>query len=623
MLSWGSPGALWLLFALIPIGIFYFLRTRFQRQPISSIYIWTRLQQAIRGGSRLRWWSILLLLLQIGTALAAVAAAARPAWLTRRLSQPGTVFLLDVSASMAGRESGRSRIEEARALAAEEIGRLPAGTQAAIFLCGADAVLWCGPTADRGRLLSRLRDVQAGSAGFNESAVAGTIQAWLTAQDGPWQAHLISDGGLDLGGRQLSSVFGGALRYAPVGRTGANLGVTGLRLLAGSRAQFHVYNGWPERRRIKVRLERDGRLLAEAQLTAAPGLSRHALAFPGPSTAGGYTLRLDMKHDALAVDDQAYLAVEPARPRRILLAGPYDPFLRAALRRPGFFLSTAASFPPGFTGQGWDLLVASRVPVPAGIRSHLLCFGQVPPDGPVRLGGPAAGELLSTDSIHPLARYLDWEGAGVAEGRALIVQPGTQILATAGGAPILAAWESSGWRCAVWGTTTFDSELGLSGAFPIFLQNYLQWCFPELDNALAHTLTVGEPALLAEPQEWRVAAPAVRLVRRGPQLEVTAQAPGLFPWRRGGAKGWLAANPPGAESELAPRALALDPIPPPLAAQYTSGRRDLVEPALIVMLLCLSVEWWIWRGGWRGRPAETPGGRKHRNWKEAAGRVVD
>ena len=58
MLSWGEPRAFWFAVVIIPIIFFYFLRMRFRRQPVSSIYIWSRLQMTSRGGRKLRYWSV-------------------------------------------------------------------------------------------------------------------------------------------------------------------------------------------------------------------------------------------------------------------------------------------------------------------------------------------------------------------------------------------------------------------------------------------------------------------------------------------------------------------------------------------------------------------------------------
>lgn len=594
MVEWAAPLAFWLSLTLIPIIVCYFLRMRFRRQPVSSIYIWSRLRQTVRGGARLRWLSVFLLLLQILAAMAAVTAIAQPILVSRQATGPGTVFLLDTSCSMGAVENGLSRLEQAIRLAADEIQRLPADNTAAIFACGADAELVAGPTTDRNLLLARLRSLRVTAAAFREARVAGTLEAWLATQERSWQACLIGDGGLDLGGRKLEALFPQTLRWIAVGTEQKNIGLSGLRLLPGPKVEFSAYNGWPERREVVVTLERDEQSLITARLSLDPGTSRHSLRFAGEENApGAYAVRLVNHADALAADDCARLAVNRTRPIRVLLLGTQNPFLLAAFRRPGVELSVA----PDFTGLGeadqWDLVVADQVAIPAGLETNLLAFGQAPPDAPLYLGEPLRGRLESTPVTHPLQRYLNWQGTEVALGRALEIGPGVQSLAEVNGRPLLAAWESDGLRRVVCGTTTFTSNFGLSGAFPVFIRNLLQWCVPQADNPLAYTLTVGEPASLAEPADWRVRGGQVRVFRRGRRFTVTALAPGFY--QCGG--GLLAANPPAREMEIAPRALSLRGSTGPPPIHYAGHRRSMRQWPLAALLLLLCAEWYFWRGG--------------------------
>ena len=79
---------------------------------------------------------------------------------------------------------------------------------------------------DRGRVVAALQTLKAGREGFSEATCADAIAAWLARGDTAWQACLIGDGGLDLEGRRLSSLFGGA--SAPLPRNeGSSVGVTG------------------------------------------------------------------------------------------------------------------------------------------------------------------------------------------------------------------------------------------------------------------------------------------------------------------------------------------------------------------------------------------------------------
>lgn len=599
MLTWGAPGALWLGLLLAPILVFYFLRMRFRRQPVSSLYLWARLQHVTRGASHLRWRSILLLAAQIVAAASAVLAAAQPALVSRRLSMPGTVFLLDASASMGATDGGESRFETARKLIAREIERLPAGAPGMIFLCGAGVEPLAGPTRDRGQLLARLAKARRGSAAFAEAEVAEAVQAWLAARQEPWQGCLVTDGGLDLGGERLTAVFANALRVLTVGVHGHNLGVTGLRFLPDGVAQFHVVNGWPSSRTVSVSIAHNDLEIARARVLCPPGASKHTLeAGAGRPATGGYTVRLHQPPDILAADDRAYLAVNEPLRLRVLLVGSYNPFLRAALAQAGVALTETPRWPsPDFRGAGWDLIVADRVPVPAGLTCHLLCFGDVPPDIPVSPGREVSGTFVGVDSGHPLLRFVDWGTVNVAGGRALRLGAGALALATVEGLPILAAWEREGWRGVSCGTTLFASDLGLSTAFPVFLRNYLQWCFPQVYNPLAYTLTVGRPAVLAAGPGWRVRDLALRTERSGALVNARALAEGIYPWQDGERRGVLAANPPFSELDLAPRTLRSREPAAKVAAEYGLHRMPLTQWLLIVLVAALCLEWVMWRGG--------------------------
>ena len=604
MLSWGAPGALWLGLILLPILFFYFLRLRYRRQPVSSVYLWVRLQQVTRGGSHLRWKSLFLLLLQVAIAAAVVLAAARPDQVRRRLDQPGVLFLLDVSASMGTIEDGHvSRLDQAKVRLAREIRQLPAKTEGMVFLCAAGAVPLGGPTDDHRQLAARLGPVRPSGAAFAETAVAEALQAWLALQGRPWQARLITDGGLDLYGRRLADLFGGLLSTDLIGARCGDLGVTGLRLAEEGRISFSLVNGWPGSRRVRIRVERDGRTIARALLTAPPGTSGQSLTAGGDAGGpGAYTAVLEQPPDALPLDDRAYLAVNRPCRLRILLAGADSPFLQAALGLPGVELTRVDRIPArGFTGQEWDLVVADGVAVPAGITCNLLTFGRVPTDAPVRLAGDLAGPLLAVATPHPLQRYTDWEGIRIGAGKALAAKsPGVQVLATVNGQPALVAWEGGGRRGVAWGATLFGMDLGLSAAFPIFLRNLLQWCVPQMDNPLAYTLVAGEPRLLACTPAWRnLGREAIESVRSGRLVTVQASAPGVFRWAQGAEHGLLAANLPASELDLAPHPLLVGRDDAKLGARYTYRRFPLAQILLVFALACLALEWFAWWGGWR------------------------
>lgn len=599
MLIWGLAGALWLSLTLLPIVIFYFLRMRFRQQPVSSTYLWRRLMSSVRGGAHLRRWSLLLLAVQIVAAMAAVFALAGPVWNARKLVKPGTVYLIDVSGSMGAQDGSRARLAAARATLRRELAKQDRDSPGVIFACAGRAEQIGGPTADRRKLEGWAGTLRAGNLGFNELAVAEDLRVWLAAEQRPWQACLLTDGGLDQQGRQLSETFGGALRSLTVGVAGGNIGVSALRII-GRKAQFTIFSSWTVTRTVHVILEKDGRRIAEDDPQAAPGGQLASMPLGAAEKLGrSYMVSVQSAGDRLPLDDRAYLVTGSARRVKVLLAGAYNPFLHAALSSPGVAVTEWKKLPSkDFNGSAWDLVVVDQVKIPTAIHTNLLAFGSLPAGGPVKMGGDIQGLLTREDTTHPLLRFVGFQGVHVAKGRELKADNMTQVLARVAGKPILVAWEKGGWSNVVFGGTLLSSDLGLSGDFPIFLRNLAYLCVPQANNPLAGNLTTGERTILAQAPGWRIETGSVDMERHGPMVSLYAKEPGFFRWSHGAEEGIMAANPPASESEIAPRKLPLKAAAVKIAAKSNTKRIPLELIPMILLLTALSLEWLMWRGGW-------------------------
>jgi len=614
--SWEVPAAFWLFFLLIPVIICYFLRVRFSRHPVSSIYLWQQVRQ-ISGGRRLRRFPLLLLFLQIATVTTAIFALAGPLLQQRKMEPPGVLFLLDASAGMAAEDGpgGLSRWDQALLLLEEEIAALPPETPGAVFLCAAGAEL-LEKAGDWQKLLQRVQRERPRYEGFAEEAIAGDLELWRVKEERSWEAVLITDGGLDLEGRRLRRVFGDALRIKQIAAGGYNLAVTGLRVVAPSVLQIRIVNGWPEEKTVTLQIKRDGRLLAEESWPVAPGSSYRRLPVPEELLPGAYEAVLSAAEGGIVFPpgSRTYLAVNPPRVARVLLAGPGNPFLRAALRRPGVEVTEMPELPPAqFTGKEWDLVIADRVPVPAELDTDLLAFLTAPPGAPVRPGQKVAGRLEGTDSPHPLLRFVDWGEATIGEGQALIVETrehsGLQVLAQVDGRPVAVAWEEKGRLRVVLGFSLLTSELGVTGVWPVFFQNLLAYCLPQLTDPMAYTLTTGEPAVLSAGRFFQVIdgedarASALSVEHRGRHVVLRASRPGIFHWADGEEHGVLAANIPADEVDLKPRLPVEEKKRTTEAVAVLKTRSfSLTGCFILLALFLLGMEWYLWRnGGWTRR----------------------
>lgn len=601
MLKWTLPGAIWLSVAVLPVLFFYFLRMRFRVQPVSSVYLWLRLQKTTTGGSKLRRRSLLLLLLQILMVIAIAAAVAQPFLFHQQPVSPGTVFLVDISESMNAVESSfgsRTRLEMAKELLAEEIGKLEPKTDCMVFLCDTDANPLTEPTVEHNRILSSLSRIMSRNAGFNEAEVSSQLQAWLGGQNRPWQACLISDGGLNLAGQRLSNVFDGKFRTIIIGEEQGNIGVHGLRIL-GSKALFSINNGWSDERRVRVSLIFQNQTIVRRTLEAPPGFSQHVLELKSQAGPGIYRIQLEENHDALAADDVSYFALNQLRRFRVLQVGPANPFLKSVLNHPAIELSTAPQFTEVIPDY-WDLIIVDRTPVPANLKANLLVFEEIPPNAPISFEGTVSGVFEPNSISHPLLRFVKWEDIQVVNGYALKTSPGLPILAKVSGKPVIVAWEENGWRKIVCGFSLYSSNIGLAGSFPIFIQNLLHWLTPQGANQLAYNLTAGEPVIFGEPTEWRIVNDNhFKIERNGRLVQIRAFRTGAFQWKKDSDRGYLAANIPVEESDITPRPIHISLNTLATAAELTTNRRALTQWLLLLLLACLVLEWMLWRGGWR------------------------
>ncbi len=625
MLSLARPEALLIALAALPVALLYFLRMRFRRKAVGSTYIWRRLAGATSGGDALKRRSVLLLLLQLTAIGLAALAASGPSLVSRRTLKPGTVFIIDVSASMAFRDCSvggerASRVDAAVAQASREIRALGADVPIMAFACASSArPLLPGPTLDKGRAVAALKGLKAGSEAFREAAGADAIASWLSRAEGGWQARLLTDGGLDLEGRALASAFGGQLGVVTLGTSGSSLGVTGLRLerdaSGDARASFELWNGWPSDKNAKVVISRGKKELASALVAAAPGWSRGGVQLKGGIEDGTYAISLerDAAGSAPATDQGSApggvyrLSVSAQRALSVLVVGKIDPFLKAALTFGGISYTSAADYPASF--EGVDVVVAEpsagATRLPSGANCNLLVFGEPPMDAPVSARGRVSGTISLDRNSPPVVPIREMGGRQGRESAGLLRarrRPGPRDRSRRAG----------------------PRRLGRKGIPVIGLRRRPLPVRPRPQERLPRARPEFPPMVRSasrrpiglHPRGRRdrpkgiagVLRPARRRHRPPPDgadRHPDSEGRGLFRMagRRNpaGVAGYIAANVPAEEMDLAPReppAAAAEAAASTAALASTDARKTALGAWLIALLAaCLAAEWLIWKGG--------------------------
>ena len=531
------PSSLSLLFLLaIPVALYLF-RRKPRMVRVSTLIFFKSLAREHQESAWLRRLKRLLsLLLNILIVVWVIGALARPVVAPPVGSLRSVVVLMDRSASMDARdESGRTRLDVARALVRQRIAGLPSGIAVMVIAYDRRAEIVQPFTLDRrevGRALDgiRVRPIEG------DAEVALRLAARLAALDTPagiWHATVEGPRAEGQGSRVESAddnpqwvlPDGVSIETLQVGlEKPVNAGITAFQLrrlpMEPSRfeafVQMHGSAPKPLEADLEVRV--DGALTGVRKLTLDPK-TRERLLIPVTAGEGNVlTLKLCVAGDVLPLDDQVHARVPALRPIKVLwVSQEADPFTELALTSLGkdggihVFHAEPSAWPPrempdvvlfdGWLPGEWPEGIAAIVVDPP--RS----LGPVQM-APIRGGVPVDAPRVVAER-HPLL-------FGVASGRIAVTQ--SAVLASDGplqplwvgpSGPLLCAGEVRGQRVVVMAFAPRRAEqLPLMDSYPLLFGNAIYWAAqPGMDASGGNNRETGElVALEGKTLTWSVPA---------------------------------------------------------------------------------------------------------------------
>ncbi len=433
----------WTAAAAVPLGIFtlYFLKLKRQPLEVPSTFLWKKSIEDLRVNSfwqRLR--KNILLLLQLLLAAAALLALLRP---VSNVQATGKHYILalDCSASMNAVEAGGSRLELAKAKAAEFLAARGPGDRAmaiafadhARVLCSysdnlnavRQAVAGVEPTHRR----SSLEECLAIAMGLANPQMGGELGKDIFAEAVPATLVVFSDGNFP----KLPDVKLGQLsiEYRKIGAAEDNLGIVRLAARRApaqpDRVEFlgTVRNSGPAAARTVAKLEIDGRALDVQNLEVAAGAEANVVFQTALDRGGVARLSLD-RPDALALDNEAWTVVEQRRRVKVAVCGDQNLALRTALETQEMKLAADIAFLPKVQPTqdlssdakflAYDLVIFDRCSPQAPPPCRAAYLGAVPPAQAalqrVELDSPT---ILNWNAAHPVLRYLALDDVRVAK----------------------------------------------------------------------------------------------------------------------------------------------------------------------------------------------------------------
>lgn len=509
-----APLALLGLLFVPLILAFYMLRLRRAERPVSSTFLWQQLVRDVEANApwqRLRRSLLLLLQLLIVLALVLVVArpfSERPAGLSRDV-----VLVLDASASMAAGDVFPSRLAEAKRVAIEALGELPADGRVSVVAAGQAPQLVANELSDRSRIASAIESVQQSTAAASLAEALRLADAVAARARGA-EILLVTD---DSAAAAPAVDVTAPVRVLTVGRDRHNQAIVALAVRAdpsGLKRSVFVSVANLDDARVERRLQiladdvpftaRDLVLepltRAEVVIDELPAGARVVearLTVPASLTAPEVTEELP---DQLALDDAAWAVAPSDRLRRILLVGPGNVYLQNALS----LLPNVELY--GTTGEEYDSTTGREL-------FDLVVFdGYLPDELPQKpllaIAPPASSSLgLVTGTLEapavgqpsvdePLLRNVDLSRLHVAEAQRIELPDWARsVIPGPSEAPLLYAGLREGSPTAVLAFDLRQSDLPLQVAWPILTAN-LAGELLGLATATTATLTPGAPVEL-------------------------------------------------------------------------------------------------------------------------------
>lgn len=494
------------LFAfLLTVGL-YILRLRRRRTRVAFLPLWENsLEERKASALRSRLQRLISLLISLLLVAALLFALGDPRSSAEEEEAKTIAILLDVSASMATPEGESTRLKKAIEVVEDRISALGGGDRMLLIEMGARPRPLLPLSQDRDALLFALSKVTALDVSSDLSAALALARDALRGRERS-EVVVVSDGALppasegvrkDLPPTYFEQV--GAIRKEPA----QNVGIVAFSArrypLSTDRFEvlIEVQNSGADKAVVDLALfeaKKDGSKgpqLDQHQLTIEPG-ARLSQSYPNLDQAEvgliATVARADGVRDSFPQDDIARTLLSPRVPARVLLVGPPNNFLDAALLVDASLTVVRvpeSGYPPA---DEYDVTIFDGAYPKRSARTGAAFYlGETAPlpDGGAPAHFPVAyGEKLEMFGFDtwkkdsPVFRLVDPYDVQVLAGHSLKVESGDVVLGSSQGKPILVAGDRPEGRFLALGFSPRKSDFVLRSAWPLFVVNVLDELFP-------------------------------------------------------------------------------------------------------------------------------------------------
>jgi hypothetical protein len=515
-----NPSALLLAGLAVPIIVFYILKIRMRRVPVSTLLFWQQIFEEKKPRSlwqRLR--HLISLLLQLAFLCLLVFALADPIFRWQQARARRVVLLVDNSTSMNAKDVVPTRLDAAKAEGLKLIDGMRLGDELAIIAAAAQPRVACGPTDHQRTLRAALETITAVDGPTRVNEAVALARRLLSGSEKIRRVVVLTDGGFD-GAAELARKDD--VELIALGTKASNVGITRLQARRslldpiGYEILVEVFNASDQPASFRLELDLGNEPIDVVPLNLAP--SEKSVQFFEKTSAEGGRLRATIdRSDSLPADNTAW-AILPRRDRQKLeLVTPGNLFLEKVFEAiPLVDLDVVKVTKEAIEGARATQKQANGATGPA-VRVFHRKLPEVLPAGNVLViepetSGPywQVGEAIHNplvakqDKDSPLMLHIRLDNVLMPEARRLTLKSTARVLAeSSAGDPLYAVLdrpEGSGPGKIVLLTVDLDkSDLPLQTAFPIMMSNLLNW-FSGTKGELREALAAGSISELELPR---------------------------------------------------------------------------------------------------------------------------
>lgn len=500
-MSFAHPAALFLAALALPIVIFYILKIRLRRVPVSTVMFW---QQIFEEKQPRSIWQtlrhLLSLLVQLLFLALLVFALAEPFFHWETLAARRIVLVVDNSASMNATDAAPNRLAAAKELGKQVISGLRFRDELAIVAAGTEAHVQCGMSGHERTLLAALESVRPTDGPTCIAEGVALARRLLGGQKNA-QIVVLSDGCFERAAELAGELD---LQFRRVGARTGNVGITRFQVRrslldpTGYQILLEVSNASDEPVECRLDLELNDDIVDVLPLKLEPG-GRWSQTLDKVSTDGGRLHgRLD-RADALAADNEAWALLPKRELQPVLLVSERNLFLEKVLEANPLVQLKSVKELPDPVPRGTVVFLHRQVPATLPAGSVFVVDPETGCDQ-WELGDKLDNPIVTKqDADSLLMSHVRLDNVLLPQARKLTFPGHSKVLASAvTNDPLYAALERPSGKVLVLTVNLDQGDLPLRTAFPILVTNALGW-FAGAAGELRESLAAGATANVTLP----------------------------------------------------------------------------------------------------------------------------